>query len=110
MAHRIVTHNEDYVTLGVVDRSLQVHPELQSVTFTDHNGTAHTVHAHKQGPFTTPDAIVQAWDDGVLHAFESHKLAASFERDRGNKTVAERLDALAGGDNPQPQHQEGGGF
>lgn len=107
---KIVAHNADYVTLGVLDRTLQLHPELQSVTFTDQNGTAHTVNAHKEGPFTSPEDIVKAWEGGVLHVFESHKQAAAFETDRGNHDTAAALAALDTPDEPQPQQQQGGGY
>lgn len=82
------------VTLGVIDKNPQLKAELHGVTFSDVFGGIHTVFAHKDGPFANPDDVIKAFEDGVLHTFESHEQAAQFERDRGNHETADKLDAL----------------
>lgn len=107
---KVIDHKTQAVTLGVLDQTLDVHPELQQVTFTDHNGTAHTVHAHTGGPFGSPEDIVRAWEDGVLHPYESHEVAAEYEERRGNRKQATTLFQLAGHSLEDIERRRGGGF
>ena len=93
---RIIAHKKSHVVLGVLDRDAQVLEDRQSVTFADHNGTAHTVFAHVNGPFTTPEDIVKAHAEGVLHTFKSHDAAASFFRDYGAEETALAIEAVFG--------------
>lgn len=94
MSYTITNTKDNAVTLGVMDQNLRVEPDLQQVTFTDHNDTPHTVHAHKNGPFGDAEGIVKAWADGTLHAFESHDVAAQYAEDHGDHEGAKRLRAL----------------
>lgn len=64
---RILDTKTDGVTIGVLDKNVQFHPDLTAVTFADDAGTVHTVYAHKDGPFSSPEQIVEAWHDGTLH-------------------------------------------
>jgi hypothetical protein len=102
----IVEHRPHNVTIGVMDKSLKLYEELQSVTFADVFGTLHTVFAHVNGPFTTPEEIVRAFFDGVLHTHESHAAAAQLARDKGETDFANKLDKLGGTDTP-PGGQSG---
>lgn len=107
---RITATNDEYVTLGVTDKDLRPHTDLRSVTFTDHNGTPHTVHAHKDGPFGTPDEIVNAWEQGALHPFADHDTAIAYHSERENgHVVADAIKAYRG-DDTTTQHQSGGGY
>lgn len=90
----IVEHKQENVTLGVTDKDLRIAPELTQTTFTDVFGTLHTVFAHRDGPFKTAEEIVAAFENGTLHTFETHEKAAAFERDRGNREFAAKLDSL----------------
>lgn len=107
---RIIAHKTDAVTLGVIDKNLAVHEDLQQVTFDDIHGTRHTVHAHKDGPFGSPEDIVAAFYDGTLHVFKDHETAAAYEQDLGNHEVAERLRELSGNQNTTTRPREGGGY
>lgn len=69
----ILAHKQNNVTTGVLDKSIVTHENLQSVTFLDKNDVAHTVFAHVNGPFHSPAEIVKAWEDGILHVYESHQ-------------------------------------
>jgi hypothetical protein len=65
---RILDHNIGSVYIAD-ERGYPVHrPELQSVTFIDEIGSAHTVHAHRDADYDDPSAIVAAWRDGTLTA------------------------------------------
>lgn len=64
---RILNVKDAGVTRGVVNDSLKLEPNLREVTFLDFGGVPHTVFAHTDGPFKTPEDIVQAWYDGTLH-------------------------------------------
>ena len=64
---RILNVKDDAVTQGVLDKNVGVHPHLTEVTYVDDNGTPHTVFAHKEGPFGSPEEIAQAHRDGTLH-------------------------------------------
>lgn len=75
---RILSVKDSAVTVGVLDKDVHVEPDLIEVTYADHNGTPHTVFAHRNGPFETPDEIVQAHIDGTLHT-EAEPVAQSDE-------------------------------
>lgn len=107
---RIVDTKTNAVTLGVMDKNLQVHEELGQVTFDDVFGTRHTVQYHQEGPFGSPEDVVQAHQDGILHPFKDHETAAAYEQDRGNHEVAERLRSLSGGNQGREQPNQGGGY
>jgi len=107
---RIIEHKDAAVTLGVLDRTLDVHPDLQQVTFDDVHGTRHTVHAHRHGPFGSPEDIVQAWQDGTLHAHESHEAAVKYAEEHGDTAGADKLRALITHDEPTDQQREEGGY
>ena len=117
----VVEHKPGNVMVGVLDKNVQLHEWLQSVTFKDVFDTLHTVFAHKDGPFQTAEEIVQAFYDGTLHTFKSHEAAAQYARDNtgtdpheiaGNRAFAERLDKLtSGGEQPageQSRQQDAG--
>jgi hypothetical protein len=104
----IVSHKPHNVTIGVLDKSVQLYENLQSVTFTDRNGTAHTVNAHVDGPFDSPEAIVAAFENGVLHVFASHDAAIAHWADQGDHEFVERLEAFVKRNNPEHPEQEGG--
>lgn len=98
---RIVEVSELPITLGVTDKNLAVHPELRSVTYQDVFGTLHTVMHHVDGPFTSPEDVVSAHEDGTLHTFKTHDEAVAFARDRGDRQLADRLTALTSPQQPQ---------
>lgn len=104
---RIVSHNDDYVSLGVIDKNPQLRQDLHSVTYADVFGTLHTVYAHKGGPFQSVDDVVKAHEDGVLHPFESHDQAISFHKDRGDTQAVERLESVTGQQTDQRQDTGG---
>jgi hypothetical protein len=104
----IVEHKPHNVTIGVLDKSLKLFEDLQSVTFRDIFGTPHTVYAHVNGPFQTAEQIVAAHADGILHTLESHEAAAALARDKGEHEFADRLDALAKRAEPAGGTQNGG--
>lgn len=96
------------VTTGVIDKNVLTHEDMQSVTFTDRNGTPRTVFAHVNGPFGSPEDIVKAAEDGILHVFETHEAAIEhWSQHTGNEEYVKLLHAL------HMQHssgsQEGGG-
>lgn len=64
---RILHTKDDSVTRGVLDKDVHVEHDLREVTYVDHNGTPHTVFAHREGPFQTPESIVEAHQNGTLH-------------------------------------------
>lgn len=64
---RVTATRDQGVTQGVIGRDVTVEPELREVTFVDYNGVPHTVYAHKEGPFETPDDIMAAYYSGELH-------------------------------------------
>lgn len=64
---RITEHKTTGVTLGVLDKGIELMEDLVSVTFYDYNNTPHTVFAHRDGPFKTPEDIVSAWYQHTLH-------------------------------------------
>ena len=92
----IVEHKPHNVTLGVLDKNLRLHEDLQSVTYQDHNGTAHTVYAHVNGPFGDAEAIIAAHQSGILHTFESHDAALAHWADQGDTDFVERLEKVIG--------------
>lgn len=106
---RITSVSEVPITLGVTDKNLAVHPELRSVTFADIFGTLHTVHYHVDGPFTTPEDVVAAHEDGTLHAHKTHEEAIAFARDRGDRAFADRLEERAHLQQSQQPQPYGGG-
>lgn len=107
---KIVAVKPHNVSLGVLDKDVQLHEDLQSVTFLDHNGTAHTVLAKVDGPFESPEAIVQAFEDGTLHTFKSHQEAADhYALYEGNEPFVERLRELQPNQG-QTQSNEGRGY
>ena len=96
------------VTTGVIDKSVQTHEDMQSVTFTDRNGTPRTVFAHVNGPFGSPEDIVKAAEDGILHVFESHEAAIEhWSQHTGNEEYVKLLRSLTG--DKQPDSSQGGG-
>lgn len=64
---RILNTKAEAVTRGVLDKDVQVAHDLVEVTYVDDSNTPHTVFAHKDGPFSDPEAIVAAHRDGTLH-------------------------------------------
>lgn len=107
---KIIEHKDAAVTLGVLDRTLDVHPDLQQVTFDDVFGTRHTVHAHRDGPFGSPDDIVQAWSEGTLHPHESHEAAVKYAEQHGDTAGADKLRALIGHHDQATNQEQGGGY
>jgi hypothetical protein len=105
----IIEHKPHNITIGVLDKSVQLHEDLQSVTYADRNGTYHTVHAHVNGPFGSPEDIVAAAENGTLHTFESHDAALAYWADHGDPEYVERLQKSIGQDKPtQPDSYRGG--
>lgn len=100
MPYKILKHQTKAVTLGVIDHDFRVEPDLQSVTFADHNGTPHTVYSHKDGPFSSPEAILSAHFNGHLHPYADHDTAIAVSEQRGDDTTADRLRALVSPDKP----------
>lgn len=64
---RILNVKDTAVTRGVLDKSVDVCHDLVEVTYVDDSNTPHTVFAHKEGPFDTPESIVEAHRNGTLH-------------------------------------------
>lgn len=104
---KIIDIKRDAVTLGVVDRSLQIAPDLVQVTYADNNGTPHTVYSHKEGPFTSPQDVVLAHLQGTLHTFADHATAVAFLREQGDNTTADNIESYASVDDAH-EHQDGG--
>jgi hypothetical protein len=102
----VVAHKPHNATIGVIDKNVQTHEDLQAVTYKDIFGTLHTVFAHINGPFSTPDDIVKAAEDGILHTFETNKAAAEhWALHAGNEEFVARLKELDGGDKSQPDSE-----
>lgn len=104
---QVLEHKLENVTLGVIDKNPELKTELGSVTFKDLFDGIHTVNYHKDGPFKDAEAVITAFYDGVLHTFDSHEAAASYERDRGNHEIAEKLGALHKSEAPADDTREG---
>lgn len=99
----IIEHKPHNVTIGVLDKTMQLYEDLQSVTFADVLGTLHTVFAHTEGPFQTPEDIVKAFEQGILHTAKSHEAAAALATDRGDTALAARLSKVTDQQSsPQP--------
>jgi hypothetical protein len=64
---RILNVKTQGVTVGAIGHDLRLAEELIEVTFSDFQGTPHTVQVHRDGPFSDPHAAVQAWLDGTIH-------------------------------------------
>jgi hypothetical protein len=64
---RILNVKEAGVTRGVLSLNPELLTDHTEITFADHNGTPHTIFVHKNGPFTDPQAAVEAWENGTLH-------------------------------------------
>lgn len=65
---RILSTKDRGVTVGVVDKGLRLAEDYREVTFEDFQGTPHTVYAHVNGPWQSPEDIVAAWYAHELHA------------------------------------------
>ena len=83
---RIVNTQTDGVALGVIDKNPTFHPELVGVTFEDDAGTPHTVYAHREGPFQSPEDIVKAWQNGTLHTDKESHDTPGGEQTSGTQT------------------------
>lgn len=64
---RVLNVKTSGVTRGVYDKDLTLAQDLTEVTFEDELGTPHTVYAHREGPFKTPEQIIEAWGNHTLH-------------------------------------------
>lgn len=104
---QVLEHKLENVTLGVIDKNPELKTELGSVTFKDMFDSIHTVNYHKNGPFKDVEAVIDAFYNGVLHTFETHEAAASYEKDRGNHEIADKLGALRKPDPPADDTREG---
>lgn len=69
---RILNVKNAGVTLGVHDKDLVLAQDLIEVTFEDSIGVPHTVYAHRDGPFRTPEDVVHAWEQHELHIEPEH--------------------------------------
>lgn len=105
---KVVAVKPHNITLGVLDKTVQLFEDLGSVTFTDHNGTAHTVNTHVDGPFKTPEDVISAFENGVLHTFKSHDAALAHWTDQGDHEFVKRLEQHINDNAPASDHQEGG--
>lgn len=106
----IVAHKPHNATIGVIDKNVETHEDLQAVTYRDVHGTDHTVYAHVNGPFGSPEDIVKAAEAGVLHVFETHEAAAEHWALRaGNEDFVKLLQSLDGG-KQQDESQQGRGY
>jgi hypothetical protein len=98
---KIVDTKPHNVTVGVIDKNVVTHENLKSVTFADVFGTLHTVFAHVNGPFRTPEDVVSAFESGILHTFDSHEAAIEAWADReGNEEFVNLLKSAAGQTGP----------
>ena len=104
----VLAHTTEGVTLGVVDKNLAFHHDLQAITFEDIFGAIHTVYSHKEGPFQAVEDVLKAFQDGTLHTFPDHDQAIAFSEQRGDKATAERLRALAHPDQSTDEQKTGG--
>jgi hypothetical protein len=92
---KVVATKPNNVTEGVIDKTVQTHENMKSVTFADVFGTLHTVFAHTEGPFKTPEDVVRAFENGTLHVFDSHEAAIEHWSDRaGNEVIVAALRDL----------------
>jgi hypothetical protein len=92
---KVIATKANNVTEGVIDKALNTHEHLKSVTYADIFGTLHTVFAHNQGPFRSAEDVVKAAEDGVLHVFDSHKAAIEHWTDQaGNEALVASLQEL----------------
>lgn len=106
----ILDTKDNNVTEGVIDKNVQTHEKLKSVTFRDIFGTVHTVFAHADGPFRTPEDVVNAFEKGILHTFETHQAAVEHWAAReGNGEFVKLLKSAAGSSSSQ-ESQSGGGY
>lgn len=64
---RILNVKDDAVTRGVLDKDLHTVGHVVEVTYEDVLGVPHTVYAHKDGPFKSPEDIANAHAEGRLH-------------------------------------------
>lgn len=104
----VVDSKPHNVTVGVLDKNLQTHENLKSVTFADVLGTLHTVFAHKDGPFRTNEDVVKAFERGVLHTFDTHENAILHWVDQEGAAEFVALLKAESGQQP-PQQQDTGG-
>ena len=97
----VVDTKPNNVTVGVIDKNVQTHENLASVTFADIFGTLHTVFANKDGPFKTPEDIVKAAEAGILHTFDSHEAAIEhWAAQAGNEAFVAALKEQTGEQTP----------
>lgn len=97
----IVDTRKANVTVGVMDKNLVTHEHLKSVTFRDVFGTLHTVFAHVDGPFRTPEDVVNAFERGILHVFDSHENAIAHWADQeGGHALVDLLKKETGDNQP----------
>jgi hypothetical protein len=106
----ILEHRTSNVTTGVIDKNVIAHDNLVSVTFLDKNDTAHTVFAHKEGPFQTAEDIVRGWETGILHVYATHQDAINHWVEREGAADFVKLLESVSGSSPPAQSQSGGGF
>lgn len=105
---QVIAEKPNNVTVGVIDKNVQTHENLKSVTFADIFGTLHTVFAHVNGPFHTPADVVSAFESGILHTFDSHEAAIEHWADKeGNDLFVNALKSAVGQQPTQPA-QSGG--
>src|SRR5262249_23765329 len=105
---KIIDSKSGTVTLGVVDKNLEIQPHLRQVTFEHRHDTPQTVFAHVNGPFTTAEDIVKAAVDGYLHPFESHDEAIAYYKEYGQHGLAATLEHIAHGEGEAARRYEGG--
>jgi len=93
---KVISVKPHNASIGVIDKEVKIHEDLKEITFGDVFGTFHTVFAHVNGPFKTPEDVVKAFEDGVLHVFESHKTAIEhWAGQAGNEDLVTKLEGLA---------------
>lgn len=104
----VVDTKPSNVTVGVIDKNVQTHENLKSVTFADIFGTLHTVFAHKDGPFKTAEDVVSAFEQGILHTFDTHEAAIEhWAAQQGNDAIVAALQKESG--QTQPTKTDSGG-
>jgi len=93
---KVISVKPHNASIGVIDKEVKIHEDLKEITFGDVFGTFHTVFAHIDGPFKTPEDVVKEFEDGVLHVFESHKAALEhWAGQAGNEVLVTKRESLA---------------
>lgn len=98
----ILDHNTDFVQLHIEKEKIDVRPDLESVTYLDDNGAAHTVIVSKELGFTGPEQILRAVADAhgaqaqALHAWErEHGPVGDEQRAQFNDVFNKRLREIS---------------